>query len=180
MTHVLLLNATYEPLRVISWQRAIRLLTLGKVEVLEETDREIRSVSFVIRLPSVVRLLRMIRARRQPLKFSRQNIYLRDNFRCQYCGVRVSSQELNLDHVIPRSKGGTSVWENVVCSCHRCNRMKGGRTPAEAGIKLIRPPFRPQWTPFMIEAFSPRRHKEWLPFLSGVDAAYWNTELVQE
>lgn len=78
MTPVLLLNATYEPLRVISWQRAIRLLTLGKVEVLEETDREIRSVTFVIRLPSVVRLLRMIRPRRQPLKFSRQNIYLRD------------------------------------------------------------------------------------------------------
>jgi HNH endonuclease len=82
--------------------------------------------------------------------------------------------------VIPRSKGGTSVWDNVVCSCHRCNRLKGGRTPAEAGMKLIRHPFRPQWTPFMLEAFSPRRHKEWLPFLSGVDAAYWNTELLQE
>src|SRR5262249_34665904 len=115
---------------------------------------------------------------------------------CQYCGRRFARAELNLDHVIPRSKGGTSAWENVVCSCHRCNRLKGGRTPAEAGMRLIRHPFRPQWRPlmveafhpprhnegppFLVEAFSPRRHKEWLPFLSGVDAAYWNTELMQE
>src|SRR5512134_2246 len=103
MEQVLLLNLTYEPLRIISWQRAVRLLTLGKVEVIEETDQVIRSVSFVIRLPSVVRLLRLIRPKRPEVKFSRQNIYLRDNFRCQYCGGRVGSQELNLDHVIPRA-----------------------------------------------------------------------------
>jgi 5-methylcytosine-specific restriction endonuclease McrA len=142
MSHVLLLNATYEPLRVITWQRAIRLLTLGKVEVVEETDHEIRSVSFVIRLPSVVRLLRLIRPRRRPLKFSRQNIYLRDNFRCQYCGVRVSSQELNLDHVIPRSLGGMTTWENIVTCCVPCNvriacrgwpSRSAGRTPRTRG-----------------------------------------------
>jgi CRISPR/Cas system Type II protein with McrA/HNH and RuvC-like nuclease domain len=88
--------------------------------------------------------------------------------------------ELNLDHVIPRSRGGQSAWDNVVCSCHRCNRIKGGRTPAEAGMRLLRQPFRPQWTPFLVETFSRRRYAEWRPFLNGVDAAYWNAELVEE
>jgi len=116
---------------------------------------------------------------RRYVRFSRFNLYARDQNRCQYCGRQFPRSELNLDHVVPRMKGGTSVWENVVCSCHRCNRIKGGRTPAEAGMRLIRQPRRPQWTPFMTEAFSLRRYKEWLPFLSAVDAAYWNTELVQ-
>jgi len=172
MTPVLLLNATYEPLRVISWQRAIRLLTLGKVEVLEETDREIRSVSFVIRLPSVVRLLRMIRPRRQPLKFSRQNIYLRDNFRCQYCGSRVSSQDLNLDHVIPRSLGGKTSWENIVTCCVPCNVRKGGSAPEAVGMRLISRPVKPDRLPGL--AITIRWHNapdSWRDYL------YWNAEL---
>lgn len=172
MTNVLLLNATYEPLRVISWQRAIRLLTLGKVEVVEETDREIRSVSFVIRLPSVVRLLRLIRLRRQPLKFSRQNIYLRDNFRCQYCGVRVSSQELNLDHVIPRSVGGKTCWENIVTCCVSCNVRKGGNTPEAVGMRLISRPLKPDRLPGLAITISWQNAPD-----SWRDYLYWNVEL---
>jgi 5-methylcytosine-specific restriction endonuclease McrA len=172
MTHVLLLNATYEPLRVITWQRAIRLLTLGKVEVIEETDREIRSVSFVIRLPSVVRLLRLIRPRRQPIKFSRQNIYLRDNFRCQYCGARVTSQDLNLDHVIPRALGGKTTWENIVTCCIPCNVQKGGNTPEAVGLRLIQRPVKPDRLPgFAITINLQNAPDSWRDYL------YWNVEL---
>ena len=172
MSHVLLLNATYEPLRVITWQRAIRLLTLGKVEVVEETDHEIRSVSFVIRLPSVVRLLRLIRPRRRPLKFSRQNIYLRDNFRCQYCGVRVSSQELNLDHVSPRSLGGKTCWENIVTCCVPCNVRKGGDTPEAVGMRLVSRPLKPDRLPGLAITISWQNAPD-----SWRDYLYWNVEL---
>ena len=172
MTQVLLLNATYEPLRVITWQRAICLLTLGKVEVVEETDREIRSVSFVIRLPSVVRLLRLIRPRRQAVKFSRQNIYLRDNFRCQYCRVRVSSQELNLDHVIPRSLGGQTTWENIVTCCVPCNVRKGGNTPEAVRMRLISRPVRPDRLPGVAITIRLRNAPD-----SWRDYLYWNVEL---
>lgn len=172
MTHVLLLNATYEPLRVITWRRAIRLLTLGKVEVIEETDREIRSVSFVIRLPSVVRLLRLIRPRRQPIKFSRQNIYLRDNFRCQYCGVRVSSQDLNLDHVIPRALGGKTTWENIVTCCIPCNVQKGGNAPEAVGLRLIQRPVKPDRLPGVAITINLQNAPD-----SWRDYLYWNVEL---
>jgi 5-methylcytosine-specific restriction endonuclease McrA len=172
MAQVLLLNATYEPLRVITWQRAICLLTLGKVEVVEETDREIRSVSFVIRLPSVVRLLRLIRPRRYAVKFSRQNIYLRDNFRCQYCGVRVSSQELNLDHVIPRSLGGQTTWENIVTCCVPCNARKGGSTPEAVGMRPISRPVRPNRLPGLSITINMQNTPDaWRDYL------YWNVEL---
>ena len=172
MTHVLLLNATYETLRVITWQRAIRLLTLGKVEVIEETDREIRSVSFVIRLPSVVRLLRLIRPRRQPIKFSRQNIYLRDNFRCQYCRARVSSQDINLDHVIPRALGGKTTWENIVTCCIPCNVLKGGHTPEAVGLQLVHRPVKPDRLPGVAIIINMQNAPD-----SWRDYLYWNVEL---
>ena len=172
MEQVLLLNLTYEPLRIISWQRAVRLLTLGKVEVIEETDQVIRSVSFVIRLPSVVRLLRLIRPKRPEVKFSRQNIYLRDNFRCQYCGARVSSSELNLDHVIPRSLGGQTTWENIVTCCIPCNVRKGGRTPESARMRLISKPARPARLPGLAITVSLQHSPE-----SWRDYLYWNLEL---
>ena len=172
MAQVLLLNLTYEPLRVISWQRAIRLLTLGKVEVVEETDQLIRSVSFVIRMPSVVRLLRLIRPKRPEVKFSRQNIYLRDNFRCQYCGRRESSAELNLDHVTPRSLGGQTTWENIVTCCITCNVRKGGRTPESAGMRLISRPLRPARLPGLVITLNLHNSPE-----SWRDYLYWNAEL---
>ena len=137
MDQVLLLNLTYEPLRVISWRRAVRLLTLGKVEVVEESEMEVRSVTFVIRLPSVVRLLRLVRRRNRPVRFSRRNIYVRDGFRCQYCGRRPPVEDLTYDHVVPRALGGQTGWENIVAACVECNARKGGRTPAQAGMRLL-------------------------------------------
>ena len=193
-TKVLVLNRSYLPVHVTVVRRALSLLYQG---IAQAVDDELRTFDFAswadlaadedsigtvdkaIRVPRVILLQYYDRVPRRYVRFSRFNIYARDQNRCQYCGRQFPRAELNLDHVVPRMKGGTSVWENVVCSCHRCNRIKGGRTPAEAGMRLIRLPRRPQWTPFMTEAFSLRRYKEWLPFLSAVDAAYWNTELVQ-
>lgn len=191
-TKVLVLNRSYLPVHITSVRRALSLLyqdAARAVDVQYRTfdfeswadlaaeEEAVGLIDRAIRVPRVILLLAYDRVPRRHVRFSRYNIYARDQNRCQYCGRQFSRAELNLDHVVPRSQGGTSMWENVVCSCHRCNRVKGGRTPLEAGMKLIRQPYRPQWTPFMLEAFSLRRHKEWLPFLSGVDAAYWNTEL---
>jgi hypothetical protein len=191
-TKVLVLNRSFLPVHITSVRRALSLLyqdVAHAVDVQYRTfdfdswahlaadEEEIGLIDRAIRVPRVILLLAYDRVPRRHVRFSRYNIYARDQNRCQYCGKQFSRAELNLDHVVPRSQGGTSMWENVVCSCLRCNRVKGGRTPLQAGMKLIRQPYRPQWTPFMLEAFSLRRHKEWLPFLSGVDAAYWNTEL---
>jgi len=125
------------------------------------------------------RPITITRVPKRQVRFSRFNIYARDKLTCQYCHRRLPRQELNLDHVIPRSQGGVSTWENVVCSCHECNRRKGGRTPQQAGMLLARNPVRPQWTPFMQESFSLSRYREWTPFLNTVDASYWNTELLE-
>src|SRR5450631_4394422 len=134
MDQTLLLNQGFEPIKVISWQRAITLLFLGKVEVLEEYDRDIRSVTMVIKIPAVVRLLRAFRRHARPVKFSRVNIYARDNYRCQYCGKKAPISDLTYDHVLPRSQGGLTEWTNIVSCCYLCNRKKGGRTPNEAGM----------------------------------------------
>jgi 5-methylcytosine-specific restriction endonuclease McrA len=120
------------------------------------------------------------RVPKRHVRFSRFNIFARDGNTCQYCHKKLPRTELNLDHVIPRSRGGMSTWENIVCSCHHCNRRKGGRTPDEAGMHLFRRPRRPEWTPFSSEMFSLRRYREWMPYLSQVDSAYWNTELIQD
>jgi len=105
-SQTLLLNQGFEPIKVISWQRAITLLFLGKVEVLEEYDHNIRSVTMIIKIPAVVRLLRAFRRHARPVKFSRVNIYARDNYRCQYCGKKAPISDLTYDHVLPRSQGG--------------------------------------------------------------------------
>jgi len=174
MEQVLLLNITYEPLKIIDWKKALNLLFLGKVEVLEEYDKEIHSVSFTIKLPSVVRLLKMIKWRKKPVKFSRQNIYIRDNYSCQYCGKRLAPEELTYDHVIPRSKGGKTEWENIVTCCPECNRKKGGRTPAEAGMKLLKKPTRPKWLPAIrIKIGYKNIPQSWRDYL------YWNVELLE-
>ena len=172
MEHVLLLNITYEPLKIINWKKAITLLFLEKVEVLEEHAREIHSVSFTVKLPSVVRLLRMVKRPKAPVKFSRQNIYARDKYYCQYCGERYSSEELTYDHIIPKSRGGKTKWDNIVTCCVKCNRRKGGRTPGEAGMKLIRKPSRPTWLPALRITIGFREVPQtWRDYL------YWNVEL---
>jgi 5-methylcytosine-specific restriction endonuclease McrA len=113
------------------------------------------------------------------VRFSRFNIYARDDSTCQYCGRKHRRSELNLDHVIPRSRGGSTTWENVVCSCISCNLRKGGRTPEEAGMRLLRHPTRPRWTPMFRSATRRAFYREWRPFLSLADAAYWNAELLE-
>ena len=174
MEHVLLLNITYEPLKIINWKKAITLLFLGKVEVVEEYNREIHSVSFTIKLPSVIRLLKLVKRPERPVRFSRQNIYLRDNYKCQYCGEQFPTEELTYDHVLPRSKGGRTEWENIVTCCIDCNKKKGGRTPEEAGMKLIRRPVRPKWIPALRITIGIRSIPD-----SWRDYLYWNVELIQ-
>ena len=172
MEQVLLLNATFEPLKVIDWKRAIRLLTLGKVEVLEEYDLEIRSVTFAIKLPAVLRLLRYVRYRKRDIKFSRANIYARDNFQCQYCGHKFESQDLTFDHVVPKRYGGRTEWSNIVTCCYRCNGKKGARTLKESGFKLRKKPVKPDWVPFLMMTIGVRAVPE-----SWRDYLYWNLEL---
>ena len=174
MEHVLLLNITYEPLRIINWQKAITMLFLGKVEVIEEYSREIHSVSFKIKLPSVVRLLNMVKRPNSPVRFSRQNIYARDRYKCQYCGCRFSTEDLTYDHVLPKSRGGKTEWENIVTCCIACNRKKGGRIPSEASMKLIRKPTHPAWIPALrITIGFKEVPQSWRDYL------YWNIELVE-
>ena len=174
MEHVLLLNITYEPLRIIDWRKAITMLCLGKVEVIEEYSREIHSVSFTIKLPSVVRLLMMVKRPKTPVKFSRQNIYARDRYKCQYCGDRFVSEDLTYDHVIPKSRGGKTAWENIVTCCIDCNRLKGGRLPSEAAMTLIRKPKRPTWVPAIRITIGFREiPSSWRDYL------YWNVELLE-
>jgi 5-methylcytosine-specific restriction endonuclease McrA len=144
-SQVLLLNASFEPLNVINWKRALKLVFLEKVEVLEVSEREVHSATHSLRVPAVVRLLRFVGFQKRDVKFSRQNIYARDKFRCQYCGEKLPPRELTCDHVIPRSRGGRTTWTNIVTCCRPCNRRKGGRTPAEAGFRLLRKPMRPSW-----------------------------------
>ena len=174
MEQTLLLNATYEPLKVVNWQKAITLLCQGKVEVISVYDREIRAVSFSIKLPSVIRLLRYIRIKRRfdYVPFSRANIYARDNHSCQYCGDPFSTNELTFDHVVPVAHGGRKDWENIVTCCIGCNRKKGGRTPEQAGMRLIRHPRRPDRAPAVRITFGLRNAPE-----SWRDYVYWNVEL---
>jgi 5-methylcytosine-specific restriction endonuclease McrA len=149
MDSVLLLSTSFEPFKIVSWQKAMQLLFQKKVEVLEEYDREIKTVSLTFRLPSVLKLKRFVplRSKKTIIRFSRTNIFIRDQHNCQYCGRKRSSHELTLDHVIPVVQGGLKSWENIVTACIQCNQRKGGRTPAEASMRLICKPKAPSWLP---------------------------------
>ena len=147
MESVLLLNASYQPIKVISWKRAVCLWFSGKVEIIEEYEYDLHSVSLVIKAPAVVRLLSYVRIGKRQPPLSRVNILARDNCRCQYCGATVTSREATMDHIIPKSRGGCTSWKNIVCCCVRCNRKKGNRTPQEAGMPLLNEPVVPDWLP---------------------------------
>ncbi len=174
MEMTLLLNATYEPLRVVNWQKAITLLWQGKVEVLEFHDRDIRGVTIIWKLPSVMRLLNMVKLKssHRAVKFSRINIFTRDKYSCQYCEKRFRTEELTFDHVVPIAKGGRKTWENIVTACWRCNNKKSGRTPDEAGMKLRKKPSKPRWTPTLTLMIGIRNAPD-----SWRDYLYWNLEL---
>ncbi|HUJ62472.1 MAG TPA: HNH endonuclease [Kofleriaceae bacterium] len=174
-SRTLLLTRGYEPVKIISWQRAITLLALDKVDVVEEYDAVIRAVSLVIRVPAVVRLRKAFHRHAKPVKFSRVNIYARDRYRCQYCGVTCAIDELTYDHVIPRSRGGRTVWENIVSACYTCNRRKANRTPDEAGMKLRAMPSRPSWMPAVQIRVSTRSVPD-----AWRDYVYWTGEIDHE
>lgn len=143
----LLLTPWMTPHNIVSWQTAVTLMFLGKVEILEEYDEQISSPSVSLRAPAVARLKKPVGAVKRGVKFSRINVFTRDSFRCQYCGSRRVMRELNYDHVIPRTQGGRTVWENIATCCYPCNERKGSRTPEQAGMKLMRAPFRPKSLP---------------------------------
>ena len=174
MEQTLLLNATYEPLKIVHWRKAITLYCQGKVEVISVYNREIRGVSITFKLPSVIRLLRFVRIKRQVdyVPFSRANIYARDNHTCQYCGRVHPTTDLTFDHVIPVAQGGRKAWDNIVAACVTCNRRKGGRTPAQAGMSLIRTPKRPSKAPAVRLTIGLRHTPD-----SWRDYLYWNVEL---
>ena len=181
-TETLVLNATFEPIARISWQRAITLLFLGKVEVVEEyEDKTIRSVSFEIKMPAVVRFLRMLARRKPVIRFSRENVYSRDHGQCQYCSRKITRAEATYDHVLPRSQGGRTHWENIVIACVPCNQHKGGRTPEQARMKMLSVPVKPKRLPdaltltFAFQKGMPSSWKNWLR-----DMTYWHGSLDQD
>jgi 5-methylcytosine-specific restriction endonuclease McrA len=171
MDQTLVLNATYEPLRVVPWQKAITLLFQGKVEVIAVYDREIRGVAVRVKLPSVLRLLRRVRMKRAfaEVPFSRANVYARDDHTCQYCGQRLAPTQLTFDHVIPVARGGRKEWENIVTCCIPCNRRKGDLLPEQAGLRLVHRPRRPPALPHLSLTVGINRTPE-----SWRDYLFWN------
>ncbi len=193
-SQVLVLNRHFVPVHVTSLRHALCMLYRGIAKVVDHQyelfdfqswaalsvalgEEHIGMVNRAIRVPRVVLLQVFDRLPRRPVRFSRLNVYLRDQNLCQYCGRNFHRSDLNLDHVIPVSLGGKTEWDNVVCSCVECNLKKGGRTPEQARMRLIRKPTKPPWTFFFATMSRPPYYEKWKPFLTMVDYSYWNTEL---
>jgi len=176
----LVLNAdfrplSYYPLSLWSWQEAVKAVVSGRVNVVSVYERIVRSPTRAMQLPSVISLKEYIPAARRPA-FTRFNVFLRDRFSCQFCGEALPTHELTFDHLVPRSRGGRTTWENVVTACSPCNLMKGDRLPHEARMFPLESPAQP--TTFMLQengrAFPPNYlHESWRDFL------YWDSELEQ-
>ncbi len=199
---VLVLNKLYMAIHIISVRRAFCLLCKDLAEVVSQEDGQfltydfeswrevsefraknfqhrddddwVRTVNSQIQVPRVIRLLEYDRLPKQTVKFNRRNIFARDNNQCQFCGRRFPTTELSLDHVIPRSQGGQSTWENIVCACLECNVRKGGRTPREAHMTLVRKPEKPKRSPMLNLKLTHSKYRSWKTFL---DNAYWSVEL---
>jgi 5-methylcytosine-specific restriction endonuclease McrA len=171
----LVLNADYRPLSyyplsIWCWQDAIKAVFLDRVNIVSQYDKTVRSPSFEMRLPSVVSLKTYVKPSRHPA-FTRFNVFLRDRFTCQYCGDR---DDLTFDHVIPRSKGGHTTWENVVAACSPCNLLKGNRLPRDVGMWPMQKPFAPTLQDLHSNGrlFPPNYlHESWMDYL------YWDSEL---
>ena len=191
---VLVLNSLYQAVQVTGVRRAFRLFYSGRARALSSDfvaydfvnwcdlplragDRVIHTPTRSIRIPRVIQLVQYDKLPTREVRFTRRNIFYRDRNRCQYCGRSFIQRELNLDHVVPLSRGGTSCWGNVVCACIRCNTHKGAKTPTEAGMKLIRKPRRPAGHPVLRASWLGPCPEEWRTFL---DEAYWNVELADE
>jgi 5-methylcytosine-specific restriction endonuclease McrA len=198
---VLVLNKLFMAIHIISVRRAFCLLAKELAEVVsledgqyatydfetwrevseyraknfrKEDDDWVRTTSSPIQVPRIIRLIGYDRLPRQTVKFNRRNIFARDNNQCQYCGKKFPTSELSLDHVIPRSQGGQTTWENIVCACVACNVRKGGRTPREASMALIRKPEKPKRSPLLNLKLTNSKYQSWRSFL---DSAYWSVEL---
>ncbi|MBM4055693.1 MAG: HNH endonuclease [Planctomycetes bacterium] len=200
---VLVLNKFFLALHVISAKRAFTLLCKQIAEVilvdegkyssynfeswkdvsaykatlgLTDDDKTswVKTVSFSIEVPKIIRLLSCDKFPRSSLKFNRRNIFARDENKCQYCGKRFPVSELSFDHVVPRTYDGKTTWENVVCACTECNKRKGGRTPEQAGMKLIRKPVKPKQSPILRLKLRSEKYESWKQFL---DEAYWSVPL---
>lgn len=171
---VLYLDQSYRPLRIEPWQRAISDFVCGKVEVIEHSrDRTIQGIHRTYPMPAVVRVLRSFKREKIRIKFSRLNIYARDGFTCQYCAKRFPTEDLTFDHVVPRSRGGRTCWENIVTACggtDGCNAQKADRTPVQAGMTLLRAPKKPAYLPsVMVKMDAKSMPPEW--------AGYWSDAL---
>ena len=191
---VLVLNRAFFPVHVTTARRAFCLLYAGLAKAINEQYELfdypswsalsaseggacVGLVGRTIRIPRVLVLVAYDRVPRRTVRFSRRNVFIRDGNTCQYCGGTFPSSELNLDHVIPRSKGGKTSWENIVCSCLTCNKMKGGNPPEQVDMRLISRPVSPRWSPEYAFSIRGPIHREWMPFLNVVDFTYWNLEL---
>ncbi len=165
---VLVLNQNYEPLNVCNVRRAFVLVDCGKAEIIENGRGYLHTPSALFEIPSVIRLIYLIRRPRPQGRLTRREVFLRDRFSCQYCGKQ--TKELTLDHVLPRHRGGGHHWENVVAACKGCNHRKAGRTPTEAHMHLGREPVRPRYNLF--HTFYPylEQQEEWRKFIPGWDA----------
>lgn len=191
---VLVLNRSFMPIQVTSVKRAFCMIYLGVAKAVDQeyqtfdfqswtqltikqNDETVGMIGKAVKVPRVILLQIYDRLPKKQVRFSRYNIFSRDKNTCQYCGKKFHRAELNLDHVIPRSRGGETTWENIVCSCIGCNRRKGGRTPKEAGMVLTRSPKRPHWTECLNLSPKSTLFLEWMPFLNVIDFSYWNVEL---
>lgn len=139
-----ILNCSCEPLRRVSWQKAVTLVFLDKVEIISSHDEVIHSPSMQMQIPSIVRLKKQVQWRWEATKFSRSNIFKRDKYRCQYCGDKLNCGELTFDHVIPKCQGGKTEWTNIVTACKPCNQNKGDKTPQQANMILLNIPNQPK------------------------------------
>lgn len=182
---VLVLNRLWQAVNVVAARRALTLLYVGRSKVVAtdfttcdwerwvrlppaSDDEIVESVSMTVRIPRVIQLLDFDRVPTPRVKFTRANVYLRDDHRCQYCGRQSGARDLTLDHIHPRSRGGRTTWRNIVVSCIGCNARKRDRLPEEAGMRLLREPRQPRWHP--ATALRPARHPhpDWIPFLSWI------------
>ncbi len=170
-SRVLVLNSSYEPLRIVSWRRAMILFLGQKIEVLDSYGLQVHTVSQAFSLPSVIKMKRFVRPKRPfgYVRFSRQHVFMRDDFMCQYCYEVFGAKELTLDHVVPVTRGGKTTWSNVVSCCVECNQNKGAKTPTEAGFELFKYPSEPGqgFLPDLL-LYKKLMPESWRPYLPNI------------
>ena len=202
-SRVLVLNSVFQPINIVSFKDALKKLVKSAVEVVHVEDGRYNSYNFAswaevsdlrkqmeelgqydeligiggfsFVIPRVIRVLSYSKTFRHPVRLNRKNVFARDKSTCQYCGKHFPSEKLNLDHVVPNCQGGLAVWENLVCACFKCNTRKGGRTPTQAGMKLLRQPFRPAATSLKVTV-GDKKYRDWDTFVSDI---YWTVDLEQ-